>query len=129
MADMYTNVAYDEYSTITVRADGNTVKMLIKLNEDIEDEQLEEYTSEEATDNLKNMGAGFLTSLKPEVRGFGGEVRVGVKKGDETVNYVKMSYREAKKFLEEQEEQAEEDTEAAEDAAEDAEDASEEADD
>ena len=127
MADMYTNVQYDEHSTITVRADGNTIKMLIKVDEDIEDEHLEEYTSEEATDNLKSMGAGFLTSVKPEVRGFGGTVKVGVKKGDETINYVKMSYSEAKKFIKEQEEQAEEDADAAEDAAEDAEDAAEDA--
>ena len=123
MADMYTNAQYDEHSTITVRADGNTIKMLIKLDEDIEDEHLEEYTSEEATDNLKSMGAGFLTSVKPEVRGFGGTVKVGVKKGDETINYVKMCYHEAKKFIEDREEQAEEDADAAEDAAEDAEDA------
>ena len=123
MADMYTNAQYDEHSTITVRADGNTIKMLIKVDEDIEDEHLEEYTSEEATDNLKSMGAGFLTSVKPEVRGFGGTVKVGVKKGDETINYVKMSYHEAKKFIEDREEQAEEDADAAEDAAEDAEDA------
>ena len=123
MADMYTNAQYDEHSTITVRADGNTIKMLIKVDENIEDEHLEEYKGEEATEALKSMGAGFLTSLKPEVRGFGGEVRVGVKKGDETINYVKMSYSEAKKFIKEQEEQAEEDAEAAEDAAEDAEEA------
>ncbi len=125
--DMYTNVPYDEHSTITVRADGNDLKMLIKVNEDIEDEHLDEYKGEEATDNLKTMGASFLTSLKPETRGFGGSVKVGVKKGDETINYVKMSYREAKKFLEDQEEKAEEDAEAAEDAADDAEDEAEDA--
>ena len=127
MADMYTNTPYDEHSTITVRADGNTLKMLIKVDEDIEDEHLEEYTSEEATEDLKAMGANFLTSIKPETRGFGGDVKVGVKKGDETINYVKMSYSEAKKFLKEQEEKAEEEAEAAEDAAEDAEDAAEDA--
>ena len=55
MADMYTNAQYDEHSTITVRADGNTIKMLIKVDEDIEDEHLEEYTSEEAMLTLQKM--------------------------------------------------------------------------
>ena len=123
--DMYTNVAYDDNSTITVRADGNTVKMLIKVNEDAAEEQIEDYKSEDTTEELKEMGANFLTSLKPEVRGFGGTVKVGIKQGDETINYVKLSYSEAKKLMKDLEEQAEEDTDDAEDAAEAAEDAAE----
>lgn len=127
MADMYTNVPYDEHSTITVRADGNTIKMLIKVDEDLTGEHLEEYTSEDATEDLKAVGAQFLTSLKPEARGFGGEVKVGVKQGDETINYVKLSYSEAKKLIKDLEKKAEEESEAAEEAADEAGDAAEDA--
>ena len=127
MADMYTNVQYDEHSKITVRADGNTLKMLIKVDEDTGDEDLEEYKGDDATEDLKEMGAGFLTSLKPEVRGFGGTVKVGVKKGDETINYVKLSYSEAKKLMKELQEEAEEEADDVEDASDGADDAAEEA--
>ena len=120
MADMYTDMPYDEHSTITIRAKDNTVRMLIKVNEDATDEDLKEYTGDDATEELKEMGAGFLTSLKPQTQGFGGTVKVGVKKGDEAVNYVKMSYSEAKKFMKDMEKKAEEEAEDAEDAAEDA---------
>lgn len=119
MSDMYTDVQYDENSTITVRADGNTLKMLIKVDEDASEEVLEEYTGEDATEELKEMGAQYLTSLKPEVRGFSGTVKVGVKQGDETINYVKLSYSEAKKLIKELEKKAEEEAEEAENAADD----------
>lgn len=127
MAEMYTDMPYDEHSTITIRAKDNTIRMLIKVNEDVTDEQLKEYTGDEATEELKEMGARFLTSLKPQTQGFGGTVKVGVKKGDETVNYVKMSYSEAKKFMKDMEKKAEEEAEDAEDAAEEADDAADEA--
>ena len=132
MTEMYTDIPYDEHSTITVRAKDNTIRMLIKLDEDITDEDLKEYTGDDATEDLKEMGAGFLTSMKPQARGFGGTVKVGVKKGDETVNYVKLSYSEAKKIMKDLEKKAEEEADdaedAAEDAADDAEDEAEEAD-
>ena len=47
------------------------------------------------------MGAYFLVSSKPETRALIGKVKVKAKQGDETVNYVKMSYSEAKKFRKE----------------------------
>ena len=43
----------------------------------------------------------------------GAEVKVKAKQGDESVNYVRMSYKEAKKFLEEAQEEAEEEAEEA----------------
>lgn len=127
MADMYTDMPYDEHSTITVRAKDNTIRMLIKVNEDATDEELKEYKGEDATKELKQMGAGFLTSMKPQARGLTGTVKVGVKKGDEMINYVKMSYSEAKKFMKDMEKEAEEQADDAEDAADDAEEAAEDA--
>ena len=127
MTDYYTDVPYDEHSTVTVRADGNTIKMVFKVAEDTDDEHLKEYTSEESTEDLKEVAASFLTSIKPETQGFGGEVKVAVKKGDETLNYFKLSYREAKKIMKDAEKKAEEEADDVEDEAEDAADAAEDA--
>lgn len=141
MNEMYTDVPVDEHSTAKIRAEGNTLKILITVDDDATEEDLKEYQGEDGKKTLEQMGAYFLTSLKPEVRGFGGEVKVGVKQGDKTINYVKLSYKEAKKVSEDAQKEAEEaqkeaeeaaadDAAAAEDAAtEDAGDAAEEADD
>ena len=120
IAEMYDDIAVSEYTTLKVRADDNTLKILFTVAEDAPEEELAQYTGDEGTDYLKQMGASFLTSVKPETRAFGGTVKVGVKQGDETVNYVKMSYKEAKDYVEEAEEEAEADAEEAEDATEDA---------
>jgi len=126
MNEMYTDVPVDEHSTAKVRAEGNTLKILITVDDDATEEDLKAYKGEDGKKTLEQMGAYFLTSMKPEVRGFGGEVKVGVKQGDKTINYVKLSYKEAKKVAEDAQKEAEEaaadaaaDTsdEAAEDAA------------
>ena len=75
------------------------------------DEEVEQYKGEEGTESLKDMGAYFLTSTKPMTRALSGTVKVKAKKGDETVNYVEMSYREAKKFVKEMQEKAEKEAE------------------
>ena len=58
------------------------------------------------------MGAYFLVSSKPETRALSGKVKVKAKQGDETVNYVEMSYGEAKKFQKEMQKKAEEEAES-----------------
>jgi len=50
---------------------------------------------------LKTVGSTMLMTMKPETQGLTGSVKVGVKQGDKTINYVKMSYHEAKKFAKE----------------------------
>lgn len=127
--EMYTNAAVDEYTTMTMRGEGNTIKMVFKVAEDAPEEALAQYQGDEGKEMLENMGASFLTSVKPLTRGLTGTVKVGVKQGDKTINYVKLSYREAKKIIKEAQEEAEDADDAADaDAEEAADDAAEAAD-
>lgn len=111
--DMYNNAPISEHSTMKLGADGNTVKIVINIDEDASKEEVEQYKGEDGTDTLKDMGAYFLTSMKPETRGFGGEVKIKVAQGDETINFVKMSYSEAKDYVKEAQEEAEKEAEEA----------------
>ena len=119
---MYSGVPVTEHTTMTLKADKNTVKIWLNIAEDAPDSELEQYKGEDGTKTLKNMGAYFLTSMKPQTRALSGTVKIKAKQGDETVNYVKMSYSEAKKFAKEAQKEAEEgiDTDAEEDADADA---------
>ena len=118
--DMYKELPLSEHTTMKLAADGNTIKIWINMDEDTPEEEVDLYKGEEGTKTLKNMGSYFLTSTKPETRALSGTVKIKAKKGDEKVNYIEMSYREAKKFQKEMEKEAEE---AAEDDAEEADDA------
>ena len=109
---MYSGVPVTEHTTMTLKADKNTVKIWLNIDEDAPDSELEQYKGEEGTESLKDMGAYFLTSTKPLTRALSGTVKVKAKKGDETVNYVEMSYREAKKFVKEMQKKAEEEAES-----------------
>ena len=106
MADVYKSFMVDEYTTAAVKAEGNTVKVVLKVAEDAPEDAVKEYKGEDGEDNLKDIGAYFLTSMKPEVRGFSAEARVLAKQGDEKLGYVKMSYREAKKYVKDAEKKA-----------------------
>ena len=119
---MYSGVPVTEHTTMTLKADKNTVKIWLNIAEDAPDSELEQYKGEDGTKTLKNMGAYFLTSMKPQTRALSGTVKIKAKQGDETVNYVKMSYSEAKKFAKEAQKEAEEgiDTDAEGDADADA---------
>ena len=125
---MYSGVPVTEHTTMTLKADKNTVKIWLNIDEDAPESEIEQYKGEDGTKTLKNMGAYFLTSTKPQTRALSGTVKIKAKQGDESVNYVRMSYKEAKKFLEEAQEEAEEEAEEAGDDAEDAEDAEAESD-
>lgn len=111
--DMYNNAPVSEHGTMKLGADGNTVKIWINFDKDATDEEIEQYKGEEGTEALEDMGAYFLTLMKPETRGFGGEVKIKVAQEDETINFVKMSYSEAKKHVKEAEEEAEKEAEEA----------------
>lgn len=108
---MYSDVPVSEHTTMKLRADKNTVKIWLNIDEDAPDEEIEQYKGEEGTKTLKNMGAYFLTSTKPQTRALSGTVKVKAQQGDEKVNYVKMSYSEAKKFAKELEKEAEKEAE------------------
>ena len=110
--DMYQDVPVSEHTTMKLGADKNTIK--IWLNIDAPKKEIKQYKGEDGTETLKNMGAYFLTSTKPETRALSGTVKVKVKQGDETVNYLKMSYSEAKKFVKEAQKKAEKEAEEAE---------------
>lgn len=126
---MYNDVPVSEHTTMKLRAEKNTVKIWLNIDEDAPDSEIEQYQGEEGTKTLKNMGAYFLTSMKPATRAFGGTVKIKAQQGDESINYVKMSYSEAKKFEKELQKEAEEATENVDDeAADDAEDAEDAAD-
>ena len=109
---MYNNLQMDEHSTMKLAAEKNTVKLWIILSEDAPEDEVAQYQGDDGTKTLKSMGAYFLTSMKPQTRALGGTVKVKVKQGDETVNYVKMSYSEAKKYIKEAQKEAEEAAEA-----------------
>lgn len=107
---MYSDMPVSEHTTMKLRADKNTVKIWLNIDEDAPDSEIEQYQGEEGTKMLKNMGSYFLTSMKPATRALSGKVKVKAKQGDESVNYVEMSYSEAKKFQKELEKEAEEAT-------------------
>ncbi len=112
--DMYQDVPVSEHTTMKLGADKNTIKIWLNIDEDAPKKEIKQYKGEDGTETLKNMGAYFLTSTKPETRALSGTVKVKVKQGDETVNYLKMSYSEAKKFVKEAQEKAEKEAEEAE---------------
>ena len=112
--DKYQDVPVSEHTTMKLGADKNTIKIWLNIDEDAPKKEIKQYKGEDGTETLKNMGAYFLTSTKPETRALSGTVKVKVKQGDETVNYLKMSYSEAKKFVKEAQEKAEKEAEEAE---------------
>ena len=105
---MYNEVPVSEHTTMKLKADKNTVKIWLNIDEDATEEEVAQYQGDEGTETLKNMGAYFLTSMKPQTRALSGTVKIKAKQGDETINYVKMSNSEAKKFIKEAQKKAEE---------------------
>ena len=118
---MYNDIPVSEYTTMKLKAEKNTLKIWLNIAEDAPEDEVEQYQGDEGTETLKNMGAYFLTSIKPETRALSGTVKIKAKQGDESVNYIKMTYSEAKKFIKEAEEEAEAEAEADTDAEDDAE--------
>ena len=105
---MYNEVPVSEHTTMKLKADKNTVKIWLNIDEDATEEEVAQYQGDEGTETLKNMGAYVLTSMKPQTRALSGTVKIKAKQGDETINYVKMSNSEAKKFIKEAQKKAEE---------------------
>ena len=113
---MYSGVPVTEHTTMTLKADKNTVKIWLNIDEDAPESEIEQYKGEDGTKTLKNMGAYFLTSTKPQTRALSANVSVKVKQGDKELNSVDLTYSEAKKVMKEAEEEAKKETEETEDA-------------
>lgn len=112
MAEMYGNFQYDENTQVKMKAEDNTVKVVLRVAEDAPKDAVEQFKGEEGTKKLKDIGAYFITTFKPETRAFNATVKVAARQGDETINYVKMSYKEAKQFVEDLKEESQTETEA-----------------
>jgi len=110
IAEMYNNAPVSFYTTLTMKAEDNTLKMWLNISEDAPAEEIEQYTGEDGTELLEQWGAYYLTSLKSQTQGLTGKVKIKVKQGDETLNSVSLTYREAKKILKEAQKEAEEGT-------------------
>lgn len=108
IVDMYNDAPVSEHTTMKLKGDKNTIKIWLNIDEDATEDEIKQYQGEDGTKTLKNMGAYFLTAMKPETRALSGTVKIKVQQGDESINYVKMSYSEAKKFIKEMEKEAEE---------------------
>ena len=131
--EVYGSMQIDGYTTAAITADGNS--MNIAMNVETDDEELisqatEYYKGDDGLDQIKYLAAYFLTSMKPETRAFSADVKAQVTLGDDELNSVEMTYKEAKDYLEELQKEAEVDAEeAAEDESDaDADDVSDEAD-
>ena len=128
--DTYTNMTIDAFTTADITAEGNSMTIAMKadtMGDDSAYDYLKEYyEGEDGEETLKYLGAYFLTSIKPDVRGFSADVTVNLSIGDEEVKSVKMTYKEAKDFMEEDKEEAEAEAEAEEETEEAEEEASEE---
>jgi hypothetical protein len=116
--DAYGSMMIDQHTTASVTAKKNDMKIAITCTPDDEaeaKEYMDYYKGEDGEKQMKYIGAYMLTTMKPECRGFSASVAVTAKVNDEKANSVKMTYREAKKYLKElEEENAEEQEEATE---------------
>ncbi len=109
--DAYGSMMIDQHTTAAVTAKKNDMKIAITCTPHDEDEAKEYtdyYKGEDGEKQMKYIGAYMLTTMKPECRGFSASVTVTAKVNDEKANSVKMTYREAKKYLKELEEENEE---------------------
>lgn len=138
-AESFGSMQLDAYTTANITAEGNTMNIAVTSEADDETiiEQIKEYYGgDDGKDQLEYIAAYFLTSVKPQTRAFSATAKATVTLNGEELNSVEMSYKDAKKLMEEEsehehddaaEEDVEEGAEDAEEAAEDAAEAAEEA--
>ena len=115
--EVYGNLQLDMYSTASITADGNSVKIDMTVNGDDEETvkaAKEYYKGDDAEEQLKQISAYILTNMKPETRAFSADVKTTVKSGDDELRSVKMTYKEAKDYIEDLEKKAKEEAEQAE---------------
>ena len=116
LTESYKDAAFSEHTKMNMTADKNAIDMVLTVDEDAPEEEIEQYTGDEGTKTIKQWGAYFLTSMKPQTRALSANVSVKVKQGDKELNSVDLTYSEAKKVMKEAEEEAKKETEETEDA-------------
>lgn len=114
--DVYSNIQLDMYSTANITAKGNSLKIDMTVNS--EDENTAKlakdfYASDDGEEQLKQTAAYILTEVKPQTRAFSADVNVSVKSGKKEIQSVKMTYKEAKDYIDELQEKAEKEAEDA----------------
>ena len=79
--DTYTNMQFDAYSTADVTAKRNRMTIAIKAETDdkkVTKEMKEYYAGEDAQKTLKEIGAYYLVTIKPQTRAIYADARVSV---------------------------------------------------
>lgn len=115
--EVYGQLQLDMYSTASITAKGNSVKIDMTVNGDDKETAKaakEYYKGDDAEEQLKQISAYILTNMKPETRAFSADVKTTVKSGDDELRSVKMTYKEAKDYIEDLEKKAKEEAEQAE---------------
>ena len=121
--ESFSNMNIDGVTTTNITAEGNSLKIEMTApadDKDVADMVREFYGGDEGTEQLEGMAAYYIYAIKPQTRAFSADVTATVKIGDEEVNSVSMTYKEAKEKMEEDAKEAEE-TEDAEDSSSEAE--------
>ena len=117
--ETYGNLQWDNYTYANISSKGNSMNIVFTADTD-EKEAIEElkeyYGGDKGKENLLDVGAYFLSTMKPEARGFGADATVSMKLNGEELNSVKITYSEAKKRLKEQEKEQEKEAAEATDA-------------
>lgn len=117
--ESYSNMQMDDYTVAAITAKGNS--MNIDLNATVEAGVMEEYFKEvysgdNGKEQLEDLAAYFLTSIKPEVQGFSADAKIKLVLNGTEINSAKLTYKDAKKRIKdaekEDEDDADEDAEA-----------------
>ena len=127
--EAYGNMQMDAYTTANITADGNSMKIVMTVDgsdENIAKQAKEYYEGEDGEEQVKQIAAYFLTNIKPQTRAFSADVKATLSVGKDELQSVEMSYKDAKKYLEDLEKEAEKEAsddtaDATEEAADDAE--------
>lgn len=129
--EAYGNMQLDAYTTANITADGNSMSIVMTVDgsdENIAKMVKEYYEGEDGEEQVKQIAAYFLTNIKPQTRAFSADVKATLSVGDEELQSVEMTYKDAKKYLEDLEKEAEKEAaDDADDAADEAADAAEDA--
>lgn len=123
--EMYSGMQVDAYTKADLTAKGNSISIALTIDDSDKDAAKlakEFYAGDEGEEQLKNLTAYFLTSFKPQTRAFSADAKATVKLGDEELNTVEMTYKEAKKYIEDAQKEAEKEAENGADSGESAED-------
>lgn len=122
--ESFGSMMLDAYTTAAITAEGNSMNIEVTAasdDEEVSGQIRDYYGGDEGKENVEYLAAYFLTGIKPQTRAFSADVKAAVTLNGEEINKVEMTYKEAKKLMEEDEEEAEdaaEDTAGSEDGSE-----------